>query len=457
MRISLLLLAAACSPPVVDAQTDALVEQIVQDNEVWTTRDPALLAGKYAVMRADPYDFMRGTAGYYLSQQAGTSSAFLTHAQAGSILLVGDPHPENFGTFLVNGELRVDVNDLDGAAYGPWLWDVRRAALGLGMVLDEAEDCGHDCRTSPIVALAHGYVEEIGRLADGLLPVDTGAQHGFGGVVDALLQSRFAAADADALRETWAPRTAQGRELATVALDEAGRGQLPLNEADTRQLDALLAAWDTAPTGFRVLDTARRYGVGVASRPAVRYAVLWDQGDDSPDDDRLLQLREVVAPPVAAGVRAEVPELFVDQADRVRSTADALWAFPTNDPLFASVSDGAVTFKLQSWSDWQASFDHEALLDAARHGDDIDGLARMIGQVLASAHARAPGIDGRPGLDVLMDEVLGRADALADELVARAAVDVVATHADHDRFAEALTELGPWLGADLAAQQARVR
>jgi uncharacterized protein (DUF2252 family) len=441
----------------VDAQTEALVDQIVQDNEVWTTRDPALLAGKYAVMEADPYDFMRGTAGYYLSQQSGTPTAFLTHAQAGSILLVGDPHPENFGTFLVNGGLHIDVNDLDGAAYGPWLWDVRRAALGLGMVLDQAEGCGHDCRTSPIVALAQGYVEEIERLAQGLPPVDTGAAHLFGGVVDELLDSRIAAADADALRETWAPLTVHGRELATAALDEDGRGQLPLNEADARQLAALLAAWDAPPEGFRVLDTARRYGVGVASRPAVRYTVLWDQGEESADDDRLLQLREVVAPPVASGVRAEVPELFVDQADRVRSTADALWADPFNDPLFASVSDGVVTFKLQSWSDWQTSFDHEALLDAAKRGDDLDGLGRMIGQLLASAHARAPRIDGQPGLDVLMDEVLGRADALADELVDRAAADVVATRADHARFAGALVELGPWLGADFAVHEAQTR
>ncbi len=447
-----ILLLAACGAPS-DARRLWLIDRLVQDNLVWMSRDPALLAGKFSVMAADPYDYMRGSASVFLADQArpGTdrpATAFLRDPDAGTILLAGDPHPENFGTFWSDGALRIDLNDLDGAAHGPWLWDLRRACLGLGVGFAADGDRTGASFVGPIQALARAYVDEITREQAGEPAVDTRERGAFGVLVEDLLVGQEEKIAEDAVRAEWAPVADGVRALADLSINEVGRGQLPLTDDESIQLAALLQRWETRPAGFRVLDVARRFGVGVASRPAVRYAVLWDQGVDGPDDDQLLQLREVVDPPAVPGRVRDLPGPYADQADRVMATARSLWAAPQLDPLFVALTDGVMTFKLQSWSDRQEGFEHEALLDAATSTADLEGLADLMGRILAAAHARAPRLDRQPGLAVLADEVVGRGDELADELVLAAAADVARTLTDHALFVAALDERGPWLGAD---------
>ena len=79
-----------------------------------------------------------------------------------------------------------------------------------------------------------------------------------------------------------------------------------------------------AREGEPVIDVARRYGMGVASLPAVRYALLFDLGDDSPDDDAMLFLREVVDPPAPPGRLPSVPLLFDSNAARAEQAAPLL-------------------------------------------------------------------------------------------------------------------------------------
>ena len=45
---------------------------------------------------------------------------------------LGDPHPENFGTMRTRtGVFRIEPNDFDTADRVPYLWDVRRFAVGM--------------------------------------------------------------------------------------------------------------------------------------------------------------------------------------------------------------------------------------------------------------------------------------------------------------------------------------
>lgn len=469
--VALVLLAMSllgCGP--VDGRRAWLVEQLTRDNAPWLTRDPELLAGKYRAMAADPYDYMRGTAAIFLADlgRPGTDrtpTAFVDARRGADLLLLGDPHPENFGVMLPAGgdperDLYLEMQDLDGAAHGPWIWDLRRAAVGLSMLLHPAEAVcpPASCRDAAVAALAHGYVDEIEALADtGRGWVDPTSRHDHGGLIrdflddtrqDGLAQRRL-------FKETDPHPEREGERVLErdEALDEEGDGLLEPTPAQQAQLDVLLHQLaPSMPAGFRVLDAVRHHGRGVASFPATRFAVLWDTGAPGTDDDGLLTLREVLDPPAVPGLWLPVEGLFADGASRVPAASRQLWRVPTADPHLAGLSDGPLPFKVQTWSYHHDGLDHEDLVDALLDGDhgveDVLGLSRLLGGLIAGAHARSRTATGEPAFEDVAFWVVGAGEALAEETVEAARRDLTRTLDDHELFTEALDDLGPWLGAE---------
>ncbi len=464
------LLLTACADVDADAARAAwLVDSLVTENRVWSSRDPELLATKYRRMAADPYDFVRGTAGVFLRDAArpGTDrpqTAFAADPVTAQVLLVGDPHPENFGTFLpldppteagLDEPLLVELADLDGVAFGPYVLDVRRLGLGLAALLDGA-GCDAACRVAPLAAMAEGYAEEIeawaeveshlaGKVADG--------EHG--DLVDARLGNSRVEGLLGSRRADLTQSTVSGARLRRdLAVDADGRGMLAPTGEERAQLDRLLAAYP-GPEGFRELDAVRRFGTGIASLPAVRYVVLWDRGADGPEDDDLLQLREVVDPAPPPGLLPAMPGLFEDNAERIESSAARLWSRPDADPRLAGLTDGAMSFKAISWSSWFDVFDHEVIAEFLATGEadlgDVEELAELLGRLLADAHARAPTARGELAAPAIAADLADRQDAWIDERVEHAELDLDRARRDHLLFVDALDRLGPLLGADALA------
>lgn len=453
----------ACGIPE-DPRAAWLVEQITRDNRVWWTRDPEVLAAKYRTMAADPYDYMRGTAGVFLRdlERPGTDrlpTAFLSTAKAADILLVVDPHPENVGGFLPgwppppdDGGFRLDFNDFDAAAHGPWIWDLRRGAAGLSVLLEPIADCDPTtCRDAAVERFAREYARAILDPASAPPVDDLGA---WGEVVDRLVDDLI---DKGRTRDEVGDQTERGEDgslvLVREPIDDDGDGLLDLTDDERRQVDRLVEAFlPHAPDGFRLRDVVRRFGRGVSSQPAFRYYWLWDQGDPGDDDDRLFQVREVVDPPAVPNLAAPVPGLFGGQADRVRAAADALWAVPGSDPLMTGLQDGTMTFKVLSLSGYSDGFDHGDIAKDADKGktgpEDLIALGGFVGHLLGGAHARGPTASGHDARDAIREDLDGRVDVLVDELVASARADLQRTLDDHARFVDALDRLGPWLGAD---------
>lgn len=453
----------ACATPD-DPRAAWLVEQLTAENRVWWTRDPQRLAEKYARMASDPYNYMRGTAGVFLRdlERAGGDrlpTAFLTVPDAAAILLVGDPHPENLGGFVPGwppapqGDgFRVDFNDFDGAGHGPWVWDLRRAGLGLATLLAPIDTCPPDtCRDAAVTALADAYATAV--LDPGSLPA-LDDRTAWGEVVDRLVDDALDDGRArDRLLKETRPAEDGGLTLIREPREADGRGMLDLTPAERAQVDRLtLAARDHFPPGFRLLDAVHRFGRGVASLPAVRYVWLWDEGDPSDADDRLVQVRETIDPPAIPGLAAPIPGLFADQADRVRAAADALWETPGSDARLGGLRDGTMTFKVTTWSGFAQGFEHVDIEEDAAEGkigpDDLVALGRFVGARLGHAHARGTTAHGTAARDALRAELDGRTAVLVDEVVAAARFDLDRTLADHQRFLDALDRLGPWLGAD---------
>ena len=81
--------------------------------------------------------------------------------------MLGDPHPENIGTYpLPDGAVALDFNDFDLAGRGPFTGDLRRLALGLWVAGDMA-GLGKKQRVRLVEALTEGYLQEIRALDQG--------------------------------------------------------------------------------------------------------------------------------------------------------------------------------------------------------------------------------------------------------------------------------------------------
>ncbi len=433
-----------------------LVDALVDDNRVWEGRWDAL-AEKYGAMRDDPYDFMRGTLGVFLRDldRPGTGrapTAFLVEPDAAAVLLVGDPHPENLGTFLpgegpgpVSGPvpLRLEFNDFDGAGFGPYLVDVRRGVLGTLTLLHGA---GYDRETLEAAAAAftQAWHAELEAAAEGagasspVLPLQ-----GSGVVLDHLVAD---VADEGRRREQLAEATVSRPDGRRFRVGDAELVGLDLEQRAQalRLLEAL-----PAPDGFRVLDVARRRGAGIASLPAIRLVVLWDRGDDGPDDDEMLQLREVVDPPLLPDAWVVPAAGFDGNPERSVQAALRLWSRPDADARLAGLRDGDQAFKVSTWSSFQESLDHEK---AARdledlRADDALTFAAALGAALGRTQARTVTHELAPALPALWADLDGRGDLFVDERVRDALPDLDRTLADHALFVTALDEFGPLLGA----------
>ena len=66
---------------------------------------------------------------------------FLQDPQALQVLIFGDPHPENWGVMVHDGEASLEMMDLDAAEHGPWHFDLRRLVLGLSVLSDGLQNC----------------------------------------------------------------------------------------------------------------------------------------------------------------------------------------------------------------------------------------------------------------------------------------------------------------------------
>ncbi|MCX5745298.1 MAG: DUF2252 family protein, partial [Proteobacteria bacterium] len=164
MRIWLVIvLLGGCANPARDARDAFVLGTLADDNAMWARREPELVRQKLVKMQRDPYTWLRGTAAVYW-RDATTPGDRLTTAfgdpASSRVLLVGDPHPENIGSFRApDGELAIEFNDFDAAGYGPYTLDVRR--LAAGMIVATAGDA------AIAREVARGYAAEIAALARG--------------------------------------------------------------------------------------------------------------------------------------------------------------------------------------------------------------------------------------------------------------------------------------------------
>ncbi|MBL8616901.1 MAG: DUF2252 family protein [Deltaproteobacteria bacterium] len=462
LRTAALLALCACSGGQVGGDRAAWLQaRLREDNLVWLARDPSLVADKLGRMAADPFDFMRGTAGIYaadlLRVDGGRVELGALDQPGLAALLFGDAHPENLGTGWPGamdggapeaGGLVVSFFDPDAITFGPPSLELRRAALGFGALRlspGARVACPRSCVEGMARALGEGWA--VGLTEGEADPAEEGLLLG-------ALRLAAAAEEAEPL-ERLSDVDPETGLLLRAPLDEDGRGQLDLGPAERAQVGRLWAQL-RAVHPLRLLDAARRYGSGVSSIPALRVLLLVDQGEEGTQDDRVLDLRELVDPPALPVAGAAVAGVFEDNAQRVEEGAAALWPNPEADPFLLGLTDGEQSFRLRGWRGAFRSFDHldlAAALEAGAIGPpELAQLAGAAGRALGAAHARAPGPDGQPVGPALRGALraAGGGSAVGEGLAAGVWADLEQLEADHALLQGLRAAHGPLAGVDAA-------
>ena len=463
------LLVLGCAGAEDDGREAWLRNTLVQDNQSLMERDPALASGKLLKMGLTPYNYFRGTLGQFQRDMGQPGPGFVptrfSSPEGSRVLLVGDPHVENIGSFQpLEGELVVDFNDFDAATYGVWVYDVRRLALSawvMGAMLADAQLAEID-PTALAVEVARGYAEEFAAERAGAPPLAIRAQAGFGAIIDDLL--RRAKRDGDVFEELLDYTRLEGdaRVMFYGAVEERAAPDvigdevfaLTAQELEIVQLglarypETLAVATPDAAMAFK--GASRRYGAGVSSYPVLRFYVLVEGPTASPEDDWLLEFKEILNPNTLPGLVQWPQRRFRSNSERVVAHQRALQEGRFNDPLLGHYEAGPIPIRVRHRTKYQKGVAVDRIMEKLGEdewsGADVEAFARLAGRLLARTHGQAPTLNGERGLDAVAGSLEGHEEALAAEIERFVNAYGPATQGDAARLQRIIAEHGPLLG-----------
>ncbi|MFT3696608.1 MAG: DUF2252 family protein [Kofleriaceae bacterium] len=403
-----------------------VINTIAEDNYEWSLREPELVRMKLTKMQRDPFGWLRGTAAVYWRDV--TDPGVRPTTQFGSdaasrVLLCGDPHPENLGSFLASdGSIFLDWSDFDTSGYGPFEGDLRRLATGLMIATRDPDADVGDFVLDPDFddELAHrvatGYVSQLVDLSNGIAPapVTTGS----GKLIDKLISKAIQNGDAN-------------KELTDdTSVDQNGNRYFQLGDQDPVADDGVIESRLDAPTADErtnvvnalqpylarmnvgtIVDVARRFGSGVSSYAALRYYVLTST-------DVILEVKEerdglvIHGAPQLQAAEWNSPSIRAVEAQR------RLQLRPDADQLLASADVMPLAFRVHDETSYQRGVDSTdlgALYADPTKREQLSDLAEVFGRMLARAHGVALTEDGVPGWTVILP-LLGDGAAFGDEV-----------------------------------------
>ena len=464
-----------------DDRAGWLRDRTIEDNRDLLERYRPLTEGKFRKMASSPYNYFRGTANIYLRDMTQPGfHAFPTSygtPESSHVLLVGDPHPENIGTFRTSDDrMAIDFNDFDGSTYGSYHLDVRRLALGF-YVLGElnAEVLSPEQRAAMVRGVVQGYVDEIARQSAGeetSFVYERGLGQRQAGVILGDLIRR-AERDGDIREELdeYAPLAddRQSRHMFYGVFEESDVDGVIRDELvePTQEERARVEQWMRAypstlvnkelvaggEDALHIKGVSRRLGAGVSSYPVQRYYVLTEGESESLEDDLLLEIKEILDPPPLDGLPAFGLREFGSNGERVVRAQRALQHTDANDPLlgWSTPSDASpLSVRIRHRTKYQKGVDvariSEELADGEITPEDVIELATRSGILLAASHARTKTLQGKPALEVI-DAALSKDMAgFVDESTSFVEAYGPSTLEDFDRFRAMVILHGTTLG-----------
>ncbi len=446
-----------------------LRDALIQDNRDLLARAPDDTAGKLRKMASSPYTYFRGTAAIFWRDAVAPDRETPTSYGAPPdhlTLLIGDPHPENIGSFHGKDDrIHIEFNDFDASTYGPYHLDARRLALGFFMLAASSRDLRGDAARIA-GAVARGYADEILAHVAGDAPTLFTFERGEGEAkAGAILGDliRRAERDGDAREELteYAPVDGDARamfygELAAPEVEGVVRDHVdPVTYAERDLIDAIMVTYeqslvasnDVSSRALRVKGTSRRLGSGVSSYPVRRFYVLTEGLTDALDDDLLLELKEALDPPLLS---LQPDPDHASNAERVVRHQRALQARPDQDPWLGYARVDDLSFKVRHRTKYQKGIDVSRIVQEVAEGDyALDAvleLATQSGHLLAASHVRAPTSRGEHALPMIAAAIGDDADGFVTETTSFATSYGAQTLNDYDILRDYISHHGDALG-----------
>jgi len=383
-----------------------------------------LIPMRYERMATSPFAFLRGAAVVLAADLAGSPVSGVTGH------ICGDAHAANFGLYASpERRLVMDVNDFDETVVGPWEWDLKRLVAS---VLVAARDNGLPDQAGRAAArdCAAGYRAALAELAE--LPL-------FDGHCMTTSHETLEKIDLADLAETFDRVGRRARKNTSRKVVQKFTQRLAhdswhfvadppvLTHVPAEERDAVVAGLesygDTIEDEMRwllsryaVVDVAHRI-VGLGSVGLRSYVVLLHGNGD---EALVLQVKQ--ARPSALAPHLDTPR-FDHEGRRV--VCGQRWMQTVSDVLLGWATIEGRPYLVRQFRDMKGSIDPSTL-----RANQLDDYARVVGVVLARAHAQS--MD--PRLLHGYCDADGPAFDKAFERFARAYADQ--TEADHARFTD---------------------
>jgi len=347
-------------------------------------REPVLLARKFDSMAADPFAFLRASAGL---AHADLDLPALPASPLGWVC--GDMHLGNFGCFRgANRLVYFDLNDFDEAARLPLAVDLLRflasilvSAPGLTVTRTEARELAARALASYGAALERGKALWLER--------DTAR-----GPIRSLLEQ----VATRRRRSLLARRTQLQRGQRALRIDDLHylglRPQVDPIEAIEKALGELGQRFEQ-PVFFRRRDIARRVA-GMGSLGVARYVALV-RGRGDPDKNALIDFKRAVPSSAVESLPTYPQPSWPDEAQRVVSVQDICQAAcPAFLTAIVICGEAYVARELQPVED------RVALAHLVRQPRRLAETLAEMAQVAAYAHLRGAGRRGSAEVDAMI-------------------------------------------------------
>lgn len=306
-----------------------------------------------------------------------------------TVLVNGDPHPENFGVMPnEDGAPFFGLNDFDEAYFAPFSWDLKRAAVGFYLVARQEGRKKSKCRKT--------------------------AERFLDGYFDGLLE--FARDD----REKWhefridnsppmirdllkASRTRRRKFLGELIDLEKGTfvssdeivPHTKRVEDFQKAIDEYRESSDVPETKraghFEVKDVAIKIGSGTASLGLDRYFVLIDGRTDDHADDIVIEMKQTRQSALHGLAPADAPGDDRDDASSVKTASEAGRIVKSHqihlvggDPYYGETTLDERNFLVRERSPLKNGLDVNDLSHS-----ELKEYASICGRTLAIAHARS--------------------------------------------------------------------
>jgi hypothetical protein len=138
------------------------------------------------------------------------------------VLLVGDPHPENVGTFRTeDGRLVLAFNDFDACTWGPFTGDLQRLILAWQLAwLQAAPDTAGAYVADLVIVILDAYTARMSERANDSSNRVYDAEYVDGAIALDLFERAARDGDAQEALNEYAPRVGESRSLVRGDIEE---------------------------------------------------------------------------------------------------------------------------------------------------------------------------------------------------------------------------------------------